>query len=44
MSVVCIAQAILNIDNISAAMAWAVACTGWIPHVFVNQLTKEDIT
>ncbi len=44
MTFVCIAEAILHIDNISAAVAWAIAGSAWIPHVFVNRLTKEDIT
>jgi len=41
---VCIAEAILHFENTPAAIAWAIASAGWMPHVFVNRLTKEDIT
>jgi hypothetical protein len=43
MAVICVAQAIVNFDNISTAIAWTVACAGWIPHVFINHFDKENI-
>lgn len=44
MVTVCIAEAVLNIENSPAAIAWTVACSAWLLHVFANQLTKEDIS
>lgn len=44
MAAVCVAEAVLHIENIPAAIAWAVACSAWLLHVFTNPLTKEDIS